>query len=172
LKAAQPAERLLGSKWPCLISPELLRGGEGEMAGGADDVLPSPARPPSPSSLSLSALLSLVHDSANSWRYASVLRPRFACFFRLRWSAKAWRRAATSCTASLEDRHRIDTEYHLIIDTLGIEYRPSTPSVLQVLQKQRLPCLMTGTGEEVPRFGEGTVDLACCEGVAPLPLPE
>ena len=72
LKADQPAERLLGSKRPCLISPELLGAGGGEMAGRADDVLPSPARPPSPSSSTLSSLLSLVHDSAYSWRYASV----------------------------------------------------------------------------------------------------
>ena len=42
------------------------------MAGCSDDVLPSPARPPSPSSSSLLSLLSLVHDVAYSWRYARL----------------------------------------------------------------------------------------------------
>ena len=53
LKADQPAERLLGSKRPCRITPELSAGGDVEMAGRWPERCPSP---PSPS-LSSSSLL-------------------------------------------------------------------------------------------------------------------
>ena len=74
LKADQPAERLLGSKRPCRIDPELSAGGDVE-TGREPERRPSP---PSPSSSSSSSLLSLEHESASSGRYASALLPRFA----------------------------------------------------------------------------------------------
>ena len=60
LKADQPVERLLGRR-PCQIEPELLAGGDVQMAAREPERRPSP---PSPSSASL--LLSLVQPSASS----------------------------------------------------------------------------------------------------------
>ena len=62
-KADEPAERLLGSKRPCRIDSELSAGGDVETAGREPERRPSR---PSPSSLSSSLLLSLVHSSASS----------------------------------------------------------------------------------------------------------
>lgn len=65
LKADKPAERLLGSKRPCRITPELSAGGDVEMVVCWSERSPSP---PSPSSSSSSLLLSLVQPSASSGR--------------------------------------------------------------------------------------------------------
>jgi hypothetical protein len=63
LKADQPAERLLGSKRPCRIAPELSVGSDVETAGREPERRPSP---PSPSSSPSSSLLSLEHESASA----------------------------------------------------------------------------------------------------------
>ena len=67
-----------------------------ETAGREPERRPSP---PLPLSLSSSLLLSLVHLSASSRRYARTLLPRLACFKRFRQSASADKQAPTSCTA-------------------------------------------------------------------------
>ena len=63
LKASQPAERLLSSKRPYRIDPELLAGADVVTAGRKPPRRPSP---PLPLSSSSSLLLSLVHSSARS----------------------------------------------------------------------------------------------------------